>query len=402
MKKKSCIPYLILPLAFSISSCGGNTSSGEEATSEEMTSSVESESLSEESSSVEESSSLNPDDYFYDVYSNPLVVASNGTLYNGECADPTLARDPDTGTLYIIVTGGLMLKSENGCEWETVGYVIDRPTWGDEIAGATCGLWAPELKKIGDQWIMYYSLSAWGAPAGIGYATADSVEGPYTDQGKLVSCDDIGIENCIDPFVFVDDDGRVYMGAGSFYGLALWELTSDGTACLNGIEYASDNKVWIGGQPGTSWDGSKYEGGLIFKKDGYYYFMGSAGSCCEGSSSTYRVYVGKSTSITGPYRDASKMSMAASGNSSTYGQLVVWAGNATDKSVYGPGHNTIFVDDAGQYWMYYHGYTESDNFSVRHLLLDKLEWDANGYPYVNGYKPSYGEDLDGPWFYDAQ
>jgi arabinan endo-1,5-alpha-L-arabinosidase len=62
--------------------------------------------------------------------------------------------------------------------------------------------------------------------------------------------------------------------------------------------------VLIAGEPGNQdWDGSTYEGSYIIKKDGYYYYFGSVGTCCEGKNSTYRVVVGRSESITGPYTD---------------------------------------------------------------------------------------------------
>ncbi len=47
--------------------------------------------------------------------------------------------------------------------------------------------------------------------------------------------------------------------------------------------------------------GSLTEGTYIYKRDGYYYLFGSAGSCCEGANSTYRVVVARSTNLAGPY-----------------------------------------------------------------------------------------------------
>ena len=77
----------------------------------------------------------------------------------------------------------------------------------------------------------------------------------------------------------------------------------------------------------------------------------------------------------------------------------------------GAGHNSILVDDAGDYWIYYHAYSTEDNYATRHLFMDKLAWDENGFPYVtytytndegeektSKVKPSFQIELDGPRF----
>lgn len=400
--KKNLIPLFAL---FALTSCGnqGGTTSESPTTSETPTTSeaVTSEAPSSEETTVEPSSeatiSYSEGDYYYEYYSNPVAVYDQTGEYETEIADPTVVRDPESGFFYCVSTLGRLLKSEDGCTWTlALSQIIERPSWGDDLLPSgsnTPSLWAPDLVYIGGQWVCYYSLSGWDSPVGIGYATADSIEGPYTDQGKFVTLDEIGIGNCIDPFVFIDDDGKVYMGAGSFMGIALWELTEDGLACLNGVEYAKENKVWIGGRESTYWDGTEYEGGYIFKKDGYYYFMGSAGTCCSGASSTYTVYVGRSTDIYGPYEDADGNDMAESGGGTTYGNLVIEG----KSEVYGPGHNSVIVDDYGQYWIYYHAYTSVDNYATRHLMMDRLYFDEDGYPYVEGQVPSFQEELPGPY-----
>ncbi len=346
---------------------------------------------------VTPSSSVDTREYYSEVYSNPLMVTTNtGGNYNGEIADPSVVRG-DNGYYYIVATNRVLLRSEDTVNWEVVtGNIIDVPAWGKEVVDESYGLWAPDLIKIGDKWIYYYSLSGWGAPVGIGYATADDVEGPYTDQGKLFDLNEIGIQNCIDPQPFVDVDGSVYMTVGSFQGLYLVELTEDGTACLNGVEYQKENKVLVAGYPG-GWDGSTYEGGYIMRKDDKYYYFGSAGTCCEGQSSTYRVYVGVADNVAGPYRGKDNRPLTLSGNGTTCGELVLWAGAAgVEKEVVGPGHNSILVDDAGDWWMYYHAFSNLDKFGTRHLFMDKIEWDEDGFPYVETKKPSFQEEKDGP------
>ena len=69
------------------------------------------------------------------------------------------------------------------------------PTWG--TAGA--GFWAPDIVRIGDKLVLYYSLSVWDDPnPGIGVASADHPEGPWTDHGKLFTSQEIGVDNSME------------------------------------------------------------------------------------------------------------------------------------------------------------------------------------------------------------
>lgn len=376
----------LLLISLLLSACNGGNSSS---------TSVNNSVSNTVSSSSTSTRIINDEDYWHATYTNPtMVFDEEGKYYTGEIADPTVVRGED-GYFYCVGTGRIMLRSEDACNWEIYNRnVINHPGWGQGLG--SYGLWAPDLVKVGNKWIYYYSLSGWNNPIGIGYAVADYAGGPYTDQGKLFFGSEIGIKNCIDPQVIVDN-GKVYMAVGSFQGLYLIELEKDGMACLNGIEYQNKNKVLIAGYDGA-WDGSTYEGSYIIKKGGYYYYFGSAGACCDGKGSTYRVYVGRSKEITGPYIDKKGKALTQSGRSITNGELVLWAGVNEDRDVVGPGHNSILLDDTGDYWIYYHAYSSDDNFRTRHLFMDKLEWDKEGYPYVETYKPTFKVEKDGPRF----
>lgn len=341
---------------------------------------------------------------FSSTYTNPLMVlTASGSPMNGEIADPSVVRDPDTGKFYCFSTNRVILESEDGCAWTVIAQgenVINAPTWGASVQpGKSLGLWAPDVVKIKDTWYYFYSLSGWGSPAGVGYGIADNIAGPYTDMGELFNINSIGIRNAIDPQVFVDDDGRIYCSVGSFQGIYLVELeqAEDGSiSCKGGVDRQNSEKVLIAGKPSTNWDGGQYEGSYIIKKDGYYYYFGSSGSCCEGKSSTYQDRVGRSDKITGPYRGSDNIPLTLSGSASTYGDLVLWAG-VGNEDLAGPGHNSIVVDDAGDYWIYYHSYSSKDSFGTRHLFMDKLIWDEKtNMPHVDKMKPTFDEEKDGP------
>jgi arabinan endo-1,5-alpha-L-arabinosidase len=280
------------------------------------------------------------------------------------------------------------------CNWDLLtDSIIDRPTWADGEKYGKPDVWAPDVIKIKDKWIYYYSLAAWDMPsAGIGYAVADNVAGPYTDMGLLFNEDDIEMNGLIDPQPIIDD-GHVYMLVGSFHGNYLVELTDDGMALKGGIETQAEEKTLISGVYGD-WNGGGTEGSYIIKKNDTYYYFGSSGLCCEGAGSTYRVVVARSKSLKGPYVDDQNRMMK---NNNGNGKVICWAKPA-NTDIAGPGHNSILKDDAGDYWMVYHSYCKDDGFGTRHLMMDKILWDEKGWPYIENTSPSYHEVKDGPRF----
>ena len=382
--------FLLITSVLAISACGTKTESNQSDS---------------ESKETESSSSSATKSYWNGSYQNPLFVTNSyGNYYKNEIADPCVVRGDD-GYIYCFATAGRVLRSEDGCGWEAyMENAIPRPTWGDGYAERPI-IWAPDVVKIGDQWIYYYSLSAWGGPCGIGYATAEEIAGPWTDHGKLfVSAEvggeySLGVSNSIDQQVIIDDDGSVYMVFGSFVGCYLVQLTDDGMGLYNGIAYQREHKVLISGRPGGFDANHNYEGSWIFKRDGYWYYMGSVGSCCTGKDSTYHVLCGKAESIEGPYiaSDGKRLDNRYDGGAA--GDLVIRTSESQDTIA--PGHNAVIIDDMGDFWWYGHCFYEYDNYSTRHLAMDKIEWDENDMPYVENLELTYYEEIDGPQWLEA-
>lgn len=351
-------------------------------------------------------------EYEFSTYFNGnFPIYNTSQEYKGEIADPSVVRGDD-GKFYVFSTIRKLFVSENMCEWSLLSdEVIPRPTWADGDIHGRPDVWAPDCIKIKDKWIYYYSLAAWDMPsAGIGYAISDNIYGPYVDMGKLMDEDDVEINGLIDPQPYIDNDGTVYMLVGSFHGNYLVELSDDGMSLKNGANYQRENKILIAGIPLDYFNNTYYEGGYIVKKDEYYYFFGSTGSCCDGKNSSYRVVTGKAKDIKGPYYSSEGKKLASNNMGQTIGDICLWS-PIYDENTAGPGHNSILIDDAGDYWMIYHSYCKKDNFATRHLFMDKLKWNDNGYPCVSyaytddyneeqevNYRPSYMTELDGPRF----
>lgn len=332
--------------------------------------------------------------YGREIYQNPCVIRKqDGTPYFVTTADPDIIRGED-GYFYMYPTNaecevgdrgitfdrGPIFRSSNLYDWTWAGSVFadnpDAGLWGHKEAG----VWAPSVIKIGDRYNYYYSLSAWGDPnPGVGVATAPTPVGPWTHYGKVLDSETTGIANSIDPQVVIED-GTPYIIWGSFYGIACAQLTDDGLELFYG-DYAKDHLTMIVERNSEQMNiDTNYEGSYILKRGDYYYYFGSQGTCCNGSKSTYRVKVGKSESLFGPY-------LGSDGNDmihGTFGDLVI----GPSEEVAGVGHNTVVQDYAGDYWLVYHGFDiHGDHSEERKLYIDKLLWDEETMmPYVQGQK----------------
>ena len=195
-----------------------------------------------------------PENQPKNVYHNPVI--------NYSLPDPSVIRGED-GYFYLYATENIrnlpIHRSKNLVDWEYVGTAFTNDTRPNfEPKG---GLWAPDINKIGDKYVLYYSMSVWGGEwtCGIGCATADKPEGPFKDHGKMFRSNEINVQNSIDPF-YIEEGGRKYLFWGSFRGIYAIELSDDGLFLKEG---ATPQKV----------AGTAYEGTYIHKKDGYYYFL---------------------------------------------------------------------------------------------------------------------------------
>lgn len=258
-----------------------------------------------------------------------------------------------------------ILRSGNLVDWEFAGPAFERkPDWRD---GDGYGLWAPSAGRLAGRYVLYYSLARFGDPnPGIGVATADSPTGPFEDRGELLRSEGVGVPNSIDPCLLVDD-GTPHLFWGSHRG-------------LYGIELAPDGLSLAGEKFRVAGDG--VEAPYVLRRDGRYYLFGSRGRCCAGAESTYRVVVGRSDSLRGPYRNRAGESLLDAAGS------VVVRGS---ERFAGPGHNAVARDDAGNEWLVYHAYERGNPWigetPRRVLVLDRLRW-RRGWPLVEGRTPS--------------
>lgn len=304
------------------------------------------------------------------TYQNPVIRNS--------APDPSIIKAQD-GYYYMVATEDIhnvpIFRSRNLVDWKQTGTAFtdaSRPTFLTDGA-----VWAPDISHVGGKYVMYYSLSKWGEGTnnGIGVATADRPEGPYTDRGKLFTSSEIGVDNSIDPFFYADDNGRNYLFWGSFKGIYCIELAEDGLSVKSG---ATKTKVI----------NNTVEASSIIKHGGYYYFIGSWGTCCEGANSTYKLVMARSTSLTSGYKNKAGQSVLSDGVITTVRNDLTDLLTGDGTNVIGPGHcSEIVQDNDGNYWFVYHGFDAKDVDAGRQVFLSQVKWGDDGWPYIEGGHP---------------
>lgn len=288
-------------------------------------------------------------------FSLAQTVTNRQPVIDMSAPDPTVIRAED-GTFYLYATEDMrnvpIFHSANLVDWKLVGTAFtdnSRPKWLPKG-----GIWAPDIQRVGGKYHLYYAKSVWGGEwdAGIGVAVSNNPAGPFVDRGCMFTSKQIGIQNCIDPF-YIEDGGKKYLFFGSFHGIYGVELTADGLHVKQG---AKPREV----------AGTFMEATYIRRRGGYYYLFGSTGTCCEGARSTYRITIGRSKSLFGPYIDKAGQRLL----DNHYSILL-----DKDDSVLGPGHNAgLITDDAGNDYMFYHGFKASDPDAGRVVWLSRIVW----------------------------
>ena len=312
------------------------------------------------------------------TYTNPVITFSSA-------ADPTVIRTEEGFYLYATQTNSYWIPiyfSKDLVNWEFKRSAFRNATKPkpDVLPGGGA-FWAPEIRYINGKYVLYFSWAKWG-DGSISYtavATSDSPVGDFLNAKPLLITDDFG-SNCIDQFYY-EEDGKKYMFVGSFNGIYVTELTDDGLSVKRGADGKPVLKKQVCGRA--------FEGTNIYKKGKYYYLFASINNCCpnNGMDSKYKVVVGRSENLLGPYVDRKGKDMLDNS-----WELVL---EGDGETFFGPGHNSIIIpDDAGTDWMIYHSYVKENGAVGGRLgMLDRIVWSADGWPTIRKCVPSKGDLL---------
>ncbi|EHQ27289.1 glycoside hydrolase family 43 [Mucilaginibacter paludis DSM 18603] len=316
-----------------------------------------------------------------------ILLLFSSTMLCGQTQQRISVHDPvmikQDSLYYIFCTGrGVSVwSSTNRVDWKREKPVLaTAPAWTlTEVPNTKANdIWAPDISYEHGRYYLFYSSSVFGKnSSAIGLATnktlhSDSPDFKWEDLGMVVKTipgqDQF---NAIDPNLILDEQGKPWLTFGSFWnGITLVRLSDD-------LKTVIDTKPWRiiaarshnKNQPGSTAGSKAIEAPFLFKKGKYYYLFTSWDYCCRGPKSNYKIMVGRSKNITGPYLDREGVKLENGG-----GTLVL----AGDKDWYGVGHNAVVSFDGIDY-LVFHAYDASDNGRSK-LRIEQLDWDNDGWP----------------------
>ena len=266
--------------------------------------------------------------------------------------DPSTIAECD-GKYYTFGTGGGGLVSADGWVWES-GAV--RPGGGA----------APDAIKIGDRYLVGYSTT--GGGLGGGHAgrvvtmwnkTLDpnSPDFGYTEPVEVANS--LVDEDCdaIDIGLLMDDKGRLFCTYGTYFGnIRMVELdpkTGERLAGNQPVDVAID-----------------CEASIMIYRDGWYYLLGTHGTCCDGVNSTYNIVCGRSRNPYGPFIDNVGRDMLRGG-----GKMVI----AAEERLFGAGHFGRYIVEPGVEKASLHFEADLDRSGRSVLAIRPILW-KNGWP----------------------
>lgn len=278
--------------------------------------------------------------------------------------DPTIIEEDGVWWEFQSGLGIYGKRSADGNHWEPLPSIFDNKlSWWANYVPNQDGrdVWAPDIHHFNGRVWMYYSISTFGSrQSAIGLASASSIAvGDWQDEGLVTNTTSANDYNAIDPNLFIDPQENPWLTFGSWNsGIKLTRINPT-TMKPTGQLYS------------LAWRDGGIEAPTLVYRDGFYYLFVSVGACCAGVDSTYRIVVGRSQQITGPYVDKNGINMMQGGGSLLKGNDGRWIG---------PGGQDIHVHE-GQYIIAYHVY-DANNNGAAVLRVATLGWDEQGWPFL--------------------
>ena len=280
------------------------------------------------------------------------VMAQIGAPY---IHDPSTIAECD-GKYYTFGTGGGGLISEDGWSWHSGA---ERPGGGA----------APDVIKVGDRYLCIYGATGGGLGGGhsgriltMWNKTLDpkSPDFKWSEAVEVCASDGMEDQDAIDPGVLLDPTtGRMWVSYGTYFG----------TIRLIELDPKTGYRVKGNKEKDIAIDCEATD--LIYR-NGWYYLLGTHGTCCDGVNSTYNIVVGRSRSVEGPYIDNVGRDMYHGG-----GRMVIAAGDRKT----GAGHFGRTVIDEGVEVMSVHWEADFDMGGRSTLAIRPLLW-KNDWPYA--------------------
>ena len=348
--------------------------------------------------------------------------------------DPSIIQED--GTYYIFGSHMSAAKSTDLRTWASManGYsntnkVYDQFfeenlgifDYAGDYGNGSYAVWAPDVvyNKAQGLYYMYFCTSSTYIKSNLCYATAESIEGPYTWQGPLIysgfteadinttdvydyvdadtaaetyltlggEYDNMEWPNAIDPTVFYDADGRMWMVYGSWSGgIFLLEIDEETGEVIHPEADEVNNVDAYFGKCLLGGGHKSIEGPYIMydEASGYYYLYVSYGSLTRDGG--YQIRVFRSKTVDGDYVDMNDQYPTEDRNHAYYGLKL--SGNyylpSLNKAYMATGHNSVFEDEDGKQYICYH--TRFDDGTENHQpRVHQFFYNEEGWPCMLPY-----------------
>jgi arabinan endo-1,5-alpha-L-arabinosidase len=309
--------------------------------------------------------------------SEPEMLTLEGDI--SPIHDPTMIRAGNN--YYLFATNRFAQKllpmfcSADLRHWKFCGNVFDKiPEWAlKEIPNAR-GIWAPDISLFHHEYRLYYAVSTFGRNQSVIGLTINKTLDPtspdyrWVDQGKVVGSTPADDWNAIDPNLVVDEKQNLWLAWGSFWaGIKMRRIDAN-----TGKLLVQDSTLYSLASRRPS-QPPAIEAPAIVRQGKYYYLFVSLDMCCRGKDSTYKIAVGRSRRITGPYEDKDGKPMMWGGGT------VLMQGTPTWR---GPGGESLLLD-ANADLLIFHTYNGTTGRPT--LQISTIVWES-GWPRVGRLK----------------
>ena len=304
--------------------------------------------------------------------------------------DPVMAKEGDTYYIYATGMGIQQMTSKDRKTWTVLPQPVMTviPGWTtDSVPGFGSHVWAPDVIQWHGRWWMAYSCSTFGKNgSAIGLLSSRSLAANlWKDEGCIVCSHDWKVDgegktsgdnwNAIDPNFVIDDKDNPWLVWGSFWdGIQLARLDTTMHLATKPVTIArrySPNDQNAAENPTSRFAGrNAIEAPFIFRHGDYYYLFVSWDYCCRGAKSNYRVAVGRSKQVSGPYLDRNGKDMLVGG-----GTIFL---EGDKKEWEAAGHCAVYTFD-GEDVFICHGYSATHNGAAM-LIQRPISWTADGWP----------------------
>lgn len=258
------------------------------------------------------------------AWSAAPAMAENSTYYNpvlpGWHSDPSCTQV--NGTFYCVTStfisfpGLPIYASKDLINWKHISHVWNResqlPGYSWATNGQQEGMYAATIRfHNGTFYVICEYLGVSGKNAGVLFKSTDVFSDASWSNAVTFSAPKI------DPDLFWDDDGKVYVAT---QGIQVQEMD------INTGKMGPTTSLWNG--TGGVWP----EGPHIYKRDGYYYLMIAEG----GTAQDHSITIARSKNLKGPYTPHPKNPILTNRGTQEYFQTV--------------GHGDLFQDTQGNWW----------------------------------------------------